>query len=761
MKAVRVTLVGCHGDIDVALAIFHGHDNLCRNPHVWKPGILKQLMDKPPPEHEIQQWLEARVEDGTLLDHVQGEALLASDEDDHWLSAFPFDTMVRRAFMKGGEEVLHHLEGAVLVAATKDASRTKGERLLPDLVLVNVETHVVIIVEVKRSSGSERETDTELLAYEQEITNHLPFASHYDVVSEVLSTEFDTLVSHSLAALVAWHRRQVLCLKLDWNHHPWSLQVALPDAWHAFAVAQPPDDALQTYTIVLNPDDDLDEEGVTRLFNKAETAFDFFVRESERGGGSGFALLWGDAGLPSRPPHLRITVGGLNPWALRGFRPEDVSARWTKLDERLEELVPESDVIPNGLSRSAMRIDGLVEPEARAVMESQMSWAKWCETIKPRSYPIAIDFWGALGDFARTWIAHSTVRKEVAPDIGFSGTSWQEPRVGIPILWQVIGQAPFDRGIFGGGDVFRFGVLVGSLQSLANSLQTQPPETQHSLGAWLRWRLIEFQDASRQIFLRVRDAGLDEPPHGVQYVDKEHAAEFLDCLKEFANWFHNVFLHDSPAHAILFNLGLTHHSWLDAQLRIAGGAEKPVDDLGEQLRQILISTLHLWKDDWEEAGAAEVRKIAVAMLGDGEALGFSPNHGQLLHRVESTDRETFVDCVEKVLAAVDVDLPPVTHNILYSAALSPAIVRQTRELVRVYTQQDGQQHMIAVRADGQVDVAPIPYRMQDLPESEVWVQVDSGGISTMKKFRWLDLEKGADVFTPLRSNPPETGCEEE
>jgi hypothetical protein len=66
--------------------------------------------------------------------------------------------------------------------------------LFPDLVLVSDEDNKIIIVEIKRSNQTAREALTELLAYDHEVKNLLPFLSNFEVLFCIISTDYSTLL---------------------------------------------------------------------------------------------------------------------------------------------------------------------------------------------------------------------------------------------------------------------------------------------------------------------------------------------------------------------------------------------------------------------------------------------------------------------------------------------------------------------------------------------------------------------------------------
>ena len=85
----------------------------------------------------------------------------------------------------------------------------------------------------KKDRATARETATELLAYEHEILNHIPFASANDILMVVVSREFSPLLDHAIAGLVTWGRKRILCLRVSDLTNGRRLAIHLPKAWEA------------------------------------------------------------------------------------------------------------------------------------------------------------------------------------------------------------------------------------------------------------------------------------------------------------------------------------------------------------------------------------------------------------------------------------------------------------------------------------------------------------------------------------------------
>lgn len=109
----------------------------------------------------------------------------------------------------------------------------------------------MVLFEIKRSRVAARETATELLAYEHEIRNQLPFIGRSEVNLVVVSSDFSPLLDHAVTSLVAWHHLQVLCLRVDDNG---GYVVHLPTAWTTFGQWRIDSRAVEVMDLSFSPD---------------------------------------------------------------------------------------------------------------------------------------------------------------------------------------------------------------------------------------------------------------------------------------------------------------------------------------------------------------------------------------------------------------------------------------------------------------------------------------------------------------------------
>lgn len=97
--------------------------------------------------------------------------------------------MSRLASARASKFVLGQLGLLEIVAVDKSISLVSGEVLRPDIIAYNPESRVVLIFEVKREKGPERQAVSEVAGYEHEIQNLFPFLSNMDICFVIVARD--------------------------------------------------------------------------------------------------------------------------------------------------------------------------------------------------------------------------------------------------------------------------------------------------------------------------------------------------------------------------------------------------------------------------------------------------------------------------------------------------------------------------------------------------------------------------------------------
>jgi hypothetical protein len=205
-------------------------------------------------EQELQDHVEDLVARGALVDSISGWNLvqhIALDRHHGHDRLLLLDDLVLHRAADAALLVRDRPVGLVPVSKNDSSiSLNRSERLFVDLLYASPATGTVVVFEIKRARATARETVTELLGYEQEIRNHLPFAARSDICFIVVSTDYSTLLDHSLASLIAWHGLNILCVQVDEGPH---LTVRLPIGWTSLGQDVIPSQHIDTMSLTFTP----------------------------------------------------------------------------------------------------------------------------------------------------------------------------------------------------------------------------------------------------------------------------------------------------------------------------------------------------------------------------------------------------------------------------------------------------------------------------------------------------------------------------
>ena len=156
-------------------------------------------------EAELQIWLESEIQ--------KNEGLWECIENQDYLEKTIANTASERRLLESYSICAESMPFLELIAADSNISLTKGEVLKPDLLLYAPERQSLVLVEIKNDYGATRNAGTELSAYAAEARSFVPFISDGDLVNIVVSTQWPTLLRHSIFHEIFWMNRNIICLE--------------------------------------------------------------------------------------------------------------------------------------------------------------------------------------------------------------------------------------------------------------------------------------------------------------------------------------------------------------------------------------------------------------------------------------------------------------------------------------------------------------------------------------------------------------------
>lgn len=495
---------------------------------------------------------------GSLIENTLGDSNRDSVEQ---FPQFSLDHLSRLACLTAGRRVIKSFEYLEILTTDQNVSVTTNEIMRPDIVCINSEQQSIVMFELKVSAATGRQALTELIAYEQELKNALPFLAEYDVCHVLVSPEWSTLMDHSVASSVTWSGRQVLCLEAGLDAGNLKLKTRIPNAWKITGAAYFPELGLPCVTLCLY---DLDaytrppsEEGTSEseLDTRIWTAMTIIAREGDRVGGHGFALLWEDTSSISLTS-FNITICGVSPFEfyktsrLRGT----ILADDGRLVAALDSFIADHD--PDGLSKAllhtAQSANNLLDEVSNPTLEGFSNWAIDRLSLSKRARPLLCEFWGALGDYARAYVLHPAVRTHRRNLLTNGTGDWRDPRVGLPLIQSFTKPDLFYEGEVRCSDAFRLGVMIGLDRLLRMNIQHGD---HRQLRARYEWNRIEMMAALDEVRMLANAATNVEVPQGGFTFREDPLVDDEDEMAAFVEWLSEVFFTGNRPVACCFFVG--------------------------------------------------------------------------------------------------------------------------------------------------------------------------------------------------------------
>lgn len=527
-----------------------------------KPPMGRKLSN----EAEVTNWLVDLIESDKLHETILGkesieEVTLAID-DPYVIPKFSIDYASRLASARSSKFVLEQLRNLEIVSIDKSISLDKGEVLRPDIIAYNPESRVIVLFEVKRDKGPERQAISELAGYEHELQNFFPFLSNMDICFVLVAKDWSDLMSHGLAGLTTWAGKQCLALSLDYDSAPRELRCKIVEAWSLTGSTTIPDDALQCYDLVLYEKDEQESLStdieVPRLI---QTAIDTIARSGDRMRSHGFLLLWRD--ISPFPLQWVITLCTFDYGV---FASRSSANERSKVSKISSYFLEENDLSYGSMPRGGYEIPktsiDLLSEEYDVKIENHSNWKQKVSAHRLRSQPVIYEFWGAPGDFARDFISQKSVRNILLTFLPQSKLDWRDPIVAVPLIEYMTDRPPFAEGKVLSRDLLEAGITLGSLATtcvnmnaiLQDSEESRDEEALTVYSARFKWILPEAVLLMAELAqLSVSYEDLEPPPPLTNDFTKVE-----DHIDKIVAWVHEDLIGDDhETHSGSFILGLS------------------------------------------------------------------------------------------------------------------------------------------------------------------------------------------------------------
>lgn len=521
-------------------------------------------------ESFLQEKLIEKIKDESFLESIGNiqslDEALRIDHDPNTIPDFSIDHLLKRKYSKSAKSVLETLTCYELISGDKikNISLDMSERLFPDCLLFNYETNEVIVIENKISKQTEREAVTELLGYSQEIRNSLPFISDFDISYIIISTEFNTLLDHSISSQILSTESKILCLKAIENKQQVDFDVHIPNSWTNIGQNNLPPSSFMSYTLTLQKRNDFD----ISFTNIVQLATDLINFDANQNKCSGFCIAWENGIDDYSHFDFGITIYTINPFVFLpnavelGFDINENSILSNYILERVEESGIEQT--PNSLFRIADRAKELLDKYFIAKWDRNTTWEQDLndEYYKLQRFPVFVESFGVIGDFLRYFYYHPAVQNHFFHEKELLNSSPSIPQIALQIINIITGNYLFKKGHFSAKDVFQFG---RQLYLYGYSCQTAIGTSEEKLisnEAFLFWSTLPLIKSIKEINLRAIDAvHIDTeniPTLKIYYRKESVEPEYRQKLNEFVDWFANEFLEHESIHSNLFKIGFSY-----------------------------------------------------------------------------------------------------------------------------------------------------------------------------------------------------------
>ncbi|OYQ74002.1 hypothetical protein [Wohlfahrtiimonas chitiniclastica] len=393
------------------------------------------------------------------------ENILKNASADNILPDFSIDYYIRKNIAQSMKNVLDTMHSLKVLTDDKNISVTKGQYLRPDIVCLNQETKTLIIFELKKSVQTERQALTELLAYEHELKNTLPFLANYDIQFVLISTDWSTLLQHASASAITWSKKNLLCLKLNATDVLFDLEVIFPDAWKLTGLPYFPKESISSMNLCLDRiDSALEQEEIQY---RVSIAVDHLVREAEIAGLHGFIVVSEDYASFFSPEeyHIIITFCSVSPLVFLKEMLEVKSINDTDghLVKPLLEAFSDYDINQSisSLYKIASKVmKPFLDKFCHSTFEAFRPWEYSRDELEDRGLPIEMNCWGIIGEYVRDYLRNPAVMKHQSQMFPTGIADWKNPIFGLQLIQFLTIPKFMASGQLNLSDIFKLGLMI-------------------------------------------------------------------------------------------------------------------------------------------------------------------------------------------------------------------------------------------------------------------------------------------------------------
>jgi hypothetical protein len=542
-------------------------------------------------EELLQKQLVDWINEEKLLDFINGAERLDEavkiDSDENIIPNFSIDHLLKQKYSRSAKQVLESLKDYEVITGEiiQNISLDKNERLFPDLILFNRSTCQLIVIENKTGSQTEREAITELLGYAHEIRNHLPFFSNYDINYILISTEFNTLLDHSVSGEILSGDLHLLCLKpVVTGESITGLDIYFPKSWNDIGQSELPENALVGYSLCLYEKEEL---GIDQFDYQTviEMAADLIVQDAARYGSHGFHIVWKNGLERNGTCIAGITLYILNSYAFlpRAYELGFALNKKSALSRYLMAFIDENGtgLYPESLFGIAAKAEKLLEGYFDLEWDRASNWVMDTGDLHfaLQRNVLLWNSWGAIGDYVRYFYLHPSQWFPESEKTFFRG--YRNPFIGLQVVYYLSGNTVFKSGHFSHKEIFLFALQLGRYMYACKNVMEGQEDAWVSAEALLFWTALPLSHSLKEVGFRLNAmpgfSGSITFPLAVY--KKNIYPDYDQRIEKYIAWFQKDFIDESinPTMAFLFKQGVDAFHYFDAFMNGATRPEERTD----------------------------------------------------------------------------------------------------------------------------------------------------------------------------------------
>ncbi|MFA6199863.1 MAG: hypothetical protein WC679_05600 [Bacteroidales bacterium] len=724
-------------------------------------------------EKQLQNLIIETLQQEILLASIHGidllEGYLDRDTNDNFIPGFQIDFQLRTLYCKKAKDVLDSFnfyeiisgEDIKNISIQKD-TKEKKERLYPDVLITNSEKNNFSIFELKKDSQTEREAITELFAYALEVKNHLPNIADSDINLVIISTEFNTLLDHSISSLILGSKFNILALKTDIIDEKLVLNIHIPDSWTDIWQNTLPEYAFSSVSLVPYQYDK--EKKIPDEAFLFEIIDDLITFNGAKNNSHGFFIIWRNITHFDSPAKFCVSLYQINPFVFLKASIEKGFTLNTKepLSRYIVDNYEDNEYYhPESLMNNAQEVKKFLDQYFETSYEDFSSWTNHIyrgSNFRSQALPIIFNSWGNIGDYVRYFFFHPSLKKGFFSDAQLnSPLFYKEPLFGIELINRISGYTLFEDGVYNFESLFEYAKQLRELINISEwYLQTKKENKEFELlQPRLYFATLDVLASAREIQYRVNyiDTKLEQPVP-LKLNPYEVYEDSINNIITNLNWFTDQFLKDNKFHQEFFAKAINWCSiYMDSDVFILDNEQ----ELTLKKEIITYCRKHLFY-------ILESELISkTSLFGDKifDTISVLFDSLDIVKNVQSEeDLITLIESIEeqKILTNFDNAFLSLLNNV-YSEVFHPLVSLNdvtfiTKDWHKLQTQlikrfNEGHRYgAIIIDSNGNLSIGVLPKECQitkpiENPKEEVYVLMNESGIGISKLVTWDEVKDGS------------------